>query len=67
MFDQFDPKLMKDPPKKVGESLLNKKYMGSKYTAPPPFATVAIGCRTASDDILQPFQPFVSVHFMNTH
>ena len=28
MFDKYDPKLMKEPPKKVGEALLNKKYMG---------------------------------------
>ncbi len=39
MFDHFDPKLMKEPPKKVGESLLNRKYMGLLFVQ---IATVSI-------------------------
>ncbi|MHA1519913.1 MAG: cation-translocating P-type ATPase [Promethearchaeota archaeon] len=39
MFDKYDTKLMKEPPKKVGEALLNKKYMGLLFVQ---IATVSV-------------------------
>ncbi|MHA1674097.1 MAG: cation-translocating P-type ATPase [Promethearchaeota archaeon] len=67
MFDKYDPKLMKDPPKKVGESLLNKKYLGLLFVQIATVSIVLLALWVLINNDIYALQPenFIDVVYVN--